>query len=1481
MSGVSLPFIPGAAPASTRISGGSDHGGSRPGSGASGNNYFQSPIGHSNMHITNFATNHGTRSYGVAKVYHHLPALKYNPGGHMSRSTHRQSSRSLTNNIRARYSARHRRSPGPFSKSSADSPYLPTPNPEECLKCLLRVPHRKCEAHKYIRVGGGYRHGYWYVKCLLEQLELQRQKELLKQQRLEAIKEHRVKAIKTYIRTKSGRLIEKIIFLSEEDYEAFKSGKNVEELLKKYLTKEEADGLQSWDKDEVVAIKTYVRTKSGRLIEKLVYVSKEDYDAIKAGKKDAKEILKNYLKPEDGETIEGWGEAKMRTIKTYVRTKSGRLVEKIIMISEDDYQAMLTEGKDPNEILKKYITLEDGEAIDSWQSGEPMKAIKTMIRTKSGRLIEKTIFVSADDYERMMMEMAKGGDPNSILQKYLNPEDGVIQSWEKVPEGNPMKVIKTYVRTKSGRLVEKTVMLTEDEYNEFIKSGGDPNFLKKFMDLKKGEVIENWEKASTIYSDADDTELQKAKAGERIIGKDGTVYEVYVDPVTGKKYKKKVGHVSEMDDPLGKKGKKGRGRGGKGGGGGSDEETAEDRERRKKGKRNKDSDSEYSYRSVYSSGGTKHVRRRKKRADGTYSDSESYHSDQDVEGAARRRRRRRERAHGPDSAHSYYSVVSAGGTRHVRRKKKNADGTYGDSESYHSSDSGLEGGGLSKKTKNQKKKKKEHGSDSEYSYFSETSEGGTRRTMRKKRLRDAQGKVIGHGKAESYVSSDSDSESVYTEVSDGKGGKIRIKKEKPGRGKKGKKPGEISDFSDSTTDSDDVDLENMTEEERQKYFEEKAKRKAEREKRRREKYGDKYDEMMEAHEKKKKEKKEAEELAKKGKGKKGGGGDSESEYEIDPVTGEKKKKKKNKIVSDGKYTYEYDEQGRVIKKTRIGADGDDGSEYEYEYDEHGNLIKERKKKGNKPGDEDKEYEYVYDKDGKLIKKIRKGKGGDDSGSEYEYEYDEHGNIIKEKRKGKKPGEEDKEYEYVYDKDGKLIKKIRKGKGGDDEGSEYEYEYDKDGNLIGTKKTKGKPDSAKTDDGNYFEVDEKGQIKLRPGRKKIDLSKLTDDDLRRLGIDPNLSKQEIARLLKQKFGDDIEIFDENKKVGTKRLSQYGSDADTDDLANDSDLDISTLKGTRRVNVLMKRGGQTLLDHMKRVLDQSKLQDDTYAKDLDERAGDIDFLSHYKLVDNRKLESYARAFVVEDEDFDTVIRSKETKQAIEGVASVNHITPKQLEYVFKVLKIDDASQVTFRMFAVISALCERVTQMDPLSKQLLEICDLLDIERKMTLYKAMFYTNVKADRDPNFIKADSLKIELIAGGLNWKQQEFIMEKLQPNYYNEISFLDYICYIPLFLSMHDNIIDNPLDMNNNKYEHMLRRPSGLPRQRDHNPLGNPLKKDSSYQNKQLARDLLEGKIDINEIKAEKRETVAKFATLPMLLQEGDKQISNVSDVSRKTSR
>lgn len=80
---------------------------------------------------------------------------------------------------------------------------------------------------------------------------------------------------------------------------------------------------------------------------------------------------------------------------------------------------------------------------------------------------------------------------------------------------------------------------------------------------------------------------------------------------------------------------------------------------------------------------------------------------------------------------------------------------------------------------------------------------------------------------------------------------------------------------------------------------------------------------------------------------------------------------------------------------------------------------------------------------------------------------------------------------------------------------------------------------------------------------------------------------------------------------------------------------------------------------------------------------------------------------------------------------------------------------------------------LSKHLLDICNLGDVERKLELYKAMFYHNIPSYRDTNYVTSDSLKIELIAGGLNWKQQEFVMEKLEPSRYGEVNILLFCIY------------------------------------------------------------------------------------------------------------
>ena len=48
----------------------------------------------------------------------------------------------------------------------------------------------------------------------------------------------------------------------------------------------------------------------------------------------------------------------------------------------------------------------------------------------------------------------------------------------------------------------------------------------------------------------------------------------------------------------------------------------------------------------------------------------------------------------------------------------------------------------------------------------------------------------------------------------------------------------------------------------------------------------------------------------------------------------------------------------------------------------------------------------------------------------------------------------------------------------------------------------------------------------------------------------------------------------------------------------------MSGQRRVNVLMRRGGQLLREHMLRVMEQSRLMDDqAYRNDLDEKGNSL--------------------------------------------------------------------------------------------------------------------------------------------------------------------------------------------------------------------------------------------------------------------------------------
>lgn len=107
--------------------------------------------------------------------------------------------------------------------------------------------------------------------------------------------------------------------------------------MKKYV--KDGEVIEGWDEVKMKIIKMYVWIKSGWFIEKIIMILQEDYDVMIRDGKDLVEILKKYMLFGDGEIFEFWKSVElMKVIKIMVWIKSGCLIEKIVYVLVDDYE---------------------------------------------------------------------------------------------------------------------------------------------------------------------------------------------------------------------------------------------------------------------------------------------------------------------------------------------------------------------------------------------------------------------------------------------------------------------------------------------------------------------------------------------------------------------------------------------------------------------------------------------------------------------------------------------------------------------------------------------------------------------------------------------------------------------------------------------------------------------------------------------------------------------------------------------------------------------------------------------------------------------------------------------------------------------------------------------------------------------------------------------------------------------------------------
>ncbi|XP_033727142.1 LOW QUALITY PROTEIN: uncharacterized protein LOC117316587 [Pecten maximus] len=142
--------------------------------------------------------------------------------------------------------------------------------------------------------------------------------------------------------------------------------------------------------------------------------------------------------------------------------------------------------------------------------------------------------------------------------------------------------------------------------------------------------------------------------------------------------------------------------------------------------------------------------------------------------------------------------------------------------------------------------------------------------------------------------------------------------------------------------------------------------------------------------------------------------------------------------------------------------------------------------------------------------------------------------------------------------------------------------------------------------------------------------------------------------------------------------------------------------------------------------------------------------------------------------------------------NLLSNKEFEYLFHVLNLPGRRKLNFKLFSIVAALSEKVTQMDPVVRKLINKMDYHALDHKMNRSKDLFALLCDGEPTPRGnATASNLAVELTAGGLTPEHVRVVLSKFNREGSGYIDFMDFVMYIPLFIEIHERIVQNPLDV------------------------------------------------------------------------------------------
>ncbi|KAL3892393.1 hypothetical protein ACJMK2_004603 [Sinanodonta woodiana] len=161
-----------------------------------------------------------------------------------------------------------------------------------------------------------------------------------------------------------------------------------------------------------------------------------------------------------------------------------------------------------------------------------------------------------------------------------------------------------------------------------------------------------------------------------------------------------------------------------------------------------------------------------------------------------------------------------------------------------------------------------------------------------------------------------------------------------------------------------------------------------------------------------------------------------------------------------------------------------------------------------------------------------------------------------------------------------------------------------------------------------------------------------------------------------------------------------------------------------------------------------------------------------------------------DKDVEMNLDELEMALQQINN-NLLTHKEFEYIKLILDLPGRRKINFRLFSIIAALSEKVTQMDPVVRKLINKMDYHALDVKMERSKELFSLLQEGDGVPEGnAHSANLAVELTAGGLTPEHTNYVLHKFDRDGNGYIDFLDFVMYIPLFIEIHQRIVEDPLN-------------------------------------------------------------------------------------------